>query len=147
MSIKIMFVCTGNTCRSPMAEVIAKDVFGEMPISIISRGVSVYETSMASKNAIDVMQSIGIDLSNHISTQVTISDMLGSDLIFTMTAEHKKALQALSPQSSDKIFTITEYSGATKDILDPYGLDLHYYNLCALELQKYILLIKEKIKD
>lgn len=137
-----MFVCTGNTCRSPMASGIAKNIFKDTEVDIISRGVCVYTNSAASENAICAMNSMNIDLSKHISKQVTITDISESNLIFTMTNNHKNILLELSPESASKIFTLTEYIGTNKDILDPFGLSLDYYILCALELEKYILLIK-----
>lgn len=138
---KIAFVCTGNTCRSPMAEVIAKDIFKKRKINIdvISRGIAVYFPSEASENSEEVVKQYGLDLSNHKAMQITKEDIESCDFIFTMTYQHREFVKKLSPESSDKVFTLKEYVKANgDDISDPYGGDIELYRHCAEQLHSFI---------
>lgn len=139
---KIVFVCTGNICRSPMAEFIAKDIFNKRKINIevISRGIAVYFPSEASENSLRTMEGYGLDLSKHRAKQITQEDINSCKLIYTMTKQHKDFIEHFSKNDvSNKVFTLKEYVKANGiDILDPYGGDIDVYKSCAEELYLYI---------
>lgn len=142
---KIAFVCTGNTCRSPMAEVIAKDIFKKrkLNIEVISRGIAVYFPSEASESSIEIVKEYNLDLTEHRAKQITKEDIDLCDLIFTMTKQHKDYIKSLSPDTN-KAFTLKEYIKVDKsDIKDPYGYDINVYRECAEQLYLYIEMLAD----
>ena len=138
--MRILFVCTGNTCRSPMAE----GIFNSLSEGAFSRGIYA-EGGRASENALSVMDKMGIDITGHISTQLTCDDVNEADLVLAMTKVHKAAILSVMPEAKDKVFTLGEYAGGG-DISDPYGGDEAVYEKCARELYDYIERIVEKLK-
>lgn len=144
--MKILFVCTGNTCRSPMAAAlmnkIAKD--NDMDVFADSAGLFALSGESASKNAVLAMQDYEIDISKHTSKPISDDLVLNSDLILTMTESHKALVAGLSPE---KTFTICEYAGLGGEISDPYGGDLEDYRSAAEQIYDCLTDIAEKIYD
>lgn len=132
----ILFVCTGNTCRSPMAEALLNKESNKNTAE--SAGMFVPYPSHASKNAITVMGEYGIDISSHRSRQVTDAMAEKADLILTMTEGHKKALLTVFPHIAEKTFTLPEYAGTQGDIEDPFGGDKALYRACAESIRSFI---------
>ncbi|MGO1651094.1 arsenate reductase/protein-tyrosine-phosphatase family protein [Senegalia sp. (in: firmicutes)] len=112
----ILFVCTGNTCRSSMAEAMLKDMMKDKDVFIYSRGVSAIENMSASKHAIRVMENMGIDMTNHKSKLLTKKDVDKADIILTMTLNHKSLVVNLYPHAKGKIYTLKEYANRDVDI-------------------------------
>lgn len=117
--MNILFVCTGNTCRSPMAMgyLRAKNIKN---LNISSCGLFA-DGSAVSKNSADAMNEIGIDISSHISKQITKEDIENADRIICMSPSHKQALESIGVTNSEVL------GGG---ISDPYGCDLDVYRLC-----------------
>lgn len=131
---KIFFICTGNTCRSPMAEVLAKSICKNKDICIFSRGIF-GNGANASQNALEVALKHNLDLSSHKSKTITKEDLEQAHLILTMTNEHKDLILYNFPQYKAKIFTLYEYStNEQKDIQDPFGSDFSTYMNCFKEI-------------
>ncbi len=132
--MRILFVCTGNTCRSPMAEGLAKKRFSKHPgFTFSSCGTFALGGSGASANAISAMKEFGVDISDHRSSNFNeLSDEF--DLILTMTRAHKSALSGFS-----NVYSIKEYVlGKNDDVCDPFGGNLEEYKACANELEALI---------
>ena len=130
--MRVIFVCTGNTCRSPMAEAIFKDKFKEH--TFISRGLFVPEKCGASFNSVEAMREMGLDITNHISCQLSENDVNDCDLILTMTKSQRDKIRAVCPEHSGKIYTLCEYSGVDGEIDDPYGGSESVYRSCAYKI-------------
>lgn len=137
--MNILLVCTGNTCRSAMAEGILNKIISENGISgklnILSAGISVFSPTPASENAVLTLKEMGIDISSHISRQLTDDMINNASLILTMTNSHKQIIQSVCNEISDKIFTLNGYAyGTDTDISDPYGMDLDTYKKTAEQI-------------
>lgn len=144
--MNILFVCTGNTCRSAMAAAIMDKIATENDIDVFieSAGIFAEDGASASENAIKAVAKYGIDLSNHRAQPVTADLIKQSDVILTMTEGHK---QLLKQMAGDKVFTLMEYIGSEGDIIDPFGGDLEEYEQSALEIYDAIVDLVEKIAD
>jgi len=125
---KIIFVCTANICRSPMGDYIARKIVEDenLPYRIGSAGFLEGGIKI-SQNSYKVLKEQGYDASQHISTSLTKELVDDCWLILTMTQEHKIRLKELDPNLGNKIFTLSEYTGYTLDIDDPYGLEISFY--------------------
>ena len=143
--MNIVFVCTGNTCRSPLAEVIAKKVFKEKGVDaeIISRGLSVNYLTSASVNSKKVACEMGLDLDDFLSHPLTYEDIEWADAVITMTKAHKAAVEDVCYENGTDIFTLAEAAGENEDVSDPFGGDIEAYRRCAGQIKKYV----EKIAD
>lgn len=155
--MNILFVCTGNTCRSSMAEGILKFLLKENNIeniNVSSAGLSAFEGQRANEKAIDVLINKGIDIKTHRSRQLTEEIIKTSDLILTMTGSHKKLITNTLPEYSHKIYTLKEYalkvnSESTEntniDIDDPYGMDMKTYEETSNEITEQLIKIIKTI--
>jgi len=137
---EIVFVCTGNTCRSPMAEGIFNSLSNRGYFAT-SAGIYAADGNLPSENAVLAMSEMKIDIKNHLARALTPEMVKSAFLILTMTQNHKDAILSAFPQFSDKVKTISEFAGENGNISDPYGGDIEVYRLCAHEIKKYINLI------
>ena len=144
--MNVLFVCTGNTCRSPMAAAIMSKIAADndMDLFIDSAGLMTEDGLPASDNAAEAMAAMGIDISGHLSHQITNDDIIQADLILTMTDGQKRILEHYAP---NKVFSLAEFAGDEGDIPDPYGGDLDEYNETAQRIYDLMVDAAEKIAD
>lgn len=131
--MKILFVCTGNTCRSPMAELIMKAIAEEeeFEVDVDSAGIFAAEGSPMSMHAAAELQDRGISTISKRSKRVNRALIEESDLVLCMGDGHRRMLVESYPQEADKIKTLPEYVGENRDVKDPYGGDYYTYRQCA----------------
>lgn len=137
--MKILFVCTGNTCRSPMAQVLLEKIAKDkgLNIEVKSAGIFALDGQKASANAIEVMKSEGIDLENHRARIIHRDLLEEADLILTMSKSHKKALLSKFDFVKGKVYTLKEYAyGKEEDIEDPFGGDIRDYRRAKEEIKE-----------
>lgn len=146
---RILFVCTGNTCRSPMAQGLLTKILGTVPdenpntFEICSAGLFAVSGLPASPEAIKTMQEYGIDISQHKSRQVNKEIIKQSDFIIVMTAMHYDHLLAMYPESENKLSSLGELAGFHGEVKDPFGKEIKEYKKTAAQLHSML----EKIID
>lgn len=135
---RILFVCTGNTCRSPMAEAILKNHKLEN-VEVRSAGVYAVNGSDASAHAKSVLKENNI-LHDHQSRVLSESDIAWATFILTMTASHKEVIIHHFPQAVNKTFTLKEFAGETfdQDVADPFGGNPKHYREAYQEIEQAI---------
>src|SRR6266568_3048516 len=123
--MNVLIVCSGNTCRSPMAEAIAQNLLGDTA-AVQSAGMETADGISATKEAITVMQEMGFDISNHRSREIEHLDLAEFDRIIAMSPRIASHLQKLGVESA-KITVI--------DVLDPYRKGIEVYRSTAKALE------------
>ena len=129
----ITFICTGNTCRSAMAEGICKKMLSDRNIENItcrSCGLAAFAGDSASPNAVEAARELGADISSHRSTAINQYIIEETDIAVCMTERHKAALMSVHPRCRVLV--------PNNGIADPYGGSLDIYRQCADELKEYI---------
>ncbi|MBE7053900.1 MAG: low molecular weight protein arginine phosphatase [Ruminococcaceae bacterium] len=144
--MKVLFVCTGNTCRSAMCEGIFKHIAKKDNIEVTSAGLGAIKGDAASENAVLALSDLGIDISNHKSKPLTNGDVFDADLVLCMTKMHSNIIKQSCQSEKDKVFTLYEYAtGTNKDVKDPYGTNLESYKQCAKDLKELLKSVYEKV--
>lgn len=111
---KILIVCSGNTCRSPMAAALLGEKLSNQDLEVLSAGTAAPAGEKASPNSILALAEVGIDIKDHRATYLTKELIEKADLILTMTAAHKERVLSLVSAAEDKVFTLKEFVGETE---------------------------------
>lgn len=151
--MKIMFICTGNICRSAMADGMMKKLIKENNIDaeVYSCGVYAETGDYATYNAVETAKEYDVDISSHRATNIRESKIEEMDLILCATLSHKQSVLCLYPELKGKVYTMKEYAkidknGQDMDIKDPWGYDLNVYYNCALEIKECLEKTIEELK-
>lgn len=153
--MKIMFICTGNICRSAMAEWLLKKKVKDLRldnIEVCSCGVYAETNDVSTWEAKRVMKDeYDVDLNNHRATNIRKSNIKKMDLILCATNSHKIAVLDLYPELEEKVYTMKEYVGYNREyhdkmnIKDPWGYDMETYRSCASEIDECLELLLKKV--
>src|SRR5580704_9763781 len=148
----ILFVCTGNICRSPMAEGIFRHIMkGRRDLQVMSAGIGAMEGQAPSAYAVQAVRELGIDISKQRSRQLTAELVQGADYIFGMTHSHVDTVLLLYPQAAEKTFLLREFDDTLdifeKDISDPIGGSYEVYAYCRDQIEQGIVTLMRFISQ
>ncbi|MDZ7617170.1 MAG: L-threonylcarbamoyladenylate synthase [Patescibacteria group bacterium] len=145
-SLMLLLVCTGNTCRSPMAEILCRHLvakrlgveIGELEdhgVIVLSAGIAGMMGGVASREAVEAMKDYQLDLRGHETQPLTEPLVRNADFIYTMTRSHREAIVAQWPAAAERTFLL----GADgSDISDPIGGPLERYRACAAQIYRHL---------
>ena len=153
----VVFICTGNVCRSPMAEGFYQALApSDESLRVGSAGISAFDGQPASRHSVDVMTQEDIDISHHTSRMLTPEIVDSASHIFGMTCAHRDAVQMMFPASREKVFVLREFlvgpdADFDLDVSDPIGGSLEEYvrtrNLIKEALTSVITFVNETAND
>lgn len=148
---RVLFVCTGNICRSPLAQVLLERALAERGVSDIavgSAGTGAWDGAPASEGAYLIALERGLDLSQHRARLLTRELVESADLVFTMARHHRARVQELGGEG--RVFVLGEYagrSGEEAEVGDPFGGDLEVYRDTCAELEALIATVADRLAD
>jgi protein-tyrosine-phosphatase len=148
MPQKILFVCTGNICRSPIAEGLLKKMArdNQWSLETQSAGLAAFNGVPATQEAIEACQEKGIDISAHQSQPLSKALILESSLILTMTDKQKESILRKMPELVDKVNLLSDFAGkGVEDVEDPVGQPVEVYRKIFTQIEGYLLQAKDKL--
>lgn len=148
-----LFVCTGNTCRSPMAEGMfrklaadrlhcAEEELMDRGLVVVSAGLAAAPGAPASPESVQILQERGIDLQGHASQPLTPRLLRQADRIYTMTRSHRDAILDSVPEVEDRVEVLARDG---TDICDPIGYGLDQYQKCAADIERHLTTILDDL--
>lgn len=152
--MNIMFICTGNICRSAMAQwLLVKKLEGKnrTDIKVHSCGLYAQTGDLPTTEAVEVMKKYDVNLKMHKATNIRNADLSKMDIILCATNSHKISVLNIYPNLEGKVLTLKEYVGYNKefhtkiDLEDPWGYGEDVYRFCASEINECLDLLLEKI--
>jgi protein-tyrosine-phosphatase len=145
--VQVLFVCSGNICRSPFTEELLRRTLarqGRTGILVTSAGTLGIRGRPASRHAIRVGREYGLDLSSHRSRGLSAGHLRKADLVVVMERSHRHLIEADWPEEVSKVRLLREYehedaSGPSRDVFDPVGRPLEDYRTCAAVMSRCVL--------
>lgn len=134
--MKVLMVCSGNTCRSPMAGAILERLARGRDVEVRSAGVAASEGAPASPEALRVAERHGLSLADHRSRPVTPDQVEWADLILPMETYQRRVVERMG--AGEKVTLLSEYGGDGRDIADPWGHPEEIYEDVFRRLELYL---------
>jgi len=144
----VLFVCSGNSCRSPIAKGILEKMFEKKNVFVYSAGTIAQKGILPSEFAVIAAKKYGADISHHLSSPLTKELINDADLILVMSPKHKDNVIELVPEAKSKTFLLREYAfGINEEVEDPVGAPLAVFEKAAAVINENLIKVAEDIKD
>jgi len=140
-TVRILTVCTGNICRSPMAEGILRTIFENDGTAVVSSaGTHALEGNPASEFSVIAASENGVDISGHRARMLRSEIIRSSDMILCMEPSHLERVLSIDLSAHGRVYNLADFSGMgkMKSIPDPYGCSLREYRQCFNEIRSCI---------
>lgn len=145
--MKVLFVCAGNTCRSPIAEAVFNSLNTDEDNTSKSAGISVVPGSYVTNASADVIRrELKVDLKNNKSKLVEEEMLKEADIVLTVSKYVREYLKTYYKKYNAKIYTLSEYVGLKGEIKDPYGGTVAVYQNTYNQIRESVSLLLSKIK-
>lgn len=152
---RVLFVCSGNTCRSPMAQGLFTRIMAQHKgddlaneYEVWSAGLFAADGMPAAQAAVETMLQYEIDITGHRSKRLDKDMIYNANLVLVMTREHYLYLMEMFEESKDKTFLLSDLAGDDgQEIFDPYGLGIESYKKSARQIKGMLEKIAEKLSD
>ncbi len=144
----VMFVCTGNLCRSPMAEAWFQGLVDDagLDVHVCSAGVIAGDGAPAHEHAVQAVAAEGCSLADFCSSELTLPRLAAADLIVVMTTEHARQVQRLAPEAAGKTMVLMHAVGVDADVKDPLGESVEVFRGCLTSMKPALRGLLEHVR-
>ncbi|MGL5478746.1 MAG: low molecular weight protein arginine phosphatase [Clostridium sp.] len=145
--MNVLFVCTANVCRSPIAAEILNKLSKKIDIIADSAGITIIPGSLPTEKSINLVKDkLNIDINDREAKQVSIKKLEKADIVLTMSSYSRDFIKEKFPKFKNKVYTITEYAGVKGGVTDPYGSSVVVYQKTYEELEELVSRVLDRIK-
>jgi protein-tyrosine-phosphatase len=143
----VLVVCTGNSCRSPMAQYMLADMLKGTPACVASAGTEAPVGSPAAANAVEVMRVAGIDLTRHRAQQLSSAMVEAADLVLVMDEYHRQRVVELVPDAAGRTRLLLSFAGRDEKVEDPMGFSVECYRLTREAMKPALERVAAEVRE